>query len=355
MNQLRWAVSAAGKAVAMLGTAGGTGIGKVIRISRWAFGIFSGGANSRLQNLTTIATLVLSLAIVSPKLAAPKLAAQESYPVVHREPITLRVLSGKGQGAPVARVHLTLIGGYDADDLKREMWRETILTNEHGEVRLPSQMANLPLLQVRVQKLPLCQWHPHSQSFSVERIRVSGESAPNLCGTVTADETPGVFTVFVRKRPPHPDKKLTAFTPGTPPGIHSAATFPTRFPATLPATSSTPSPSAQDRALLRDSENAQNSETPPSTSASLHREASAEIVPLGNPPALNPPVQNASVLNPVLTNASLHRTSSSPRRHHSASPNEVQVPASTAISAIPATRPEHTSRPMRSDLGIEDR
>jgi len=133
----------------------------------------------------------------------PIVCAQESYPVVHREPITLRVIDGNGHGAPLAHVHLTLIAGYDSMDMKHQMFRESALTDETGEARLSRQMANLPLLQVWVQKLPLCQEHPRSEPFIVERIRSFGVSAPNQCGTVVAEETPGVLTIFVRKKIKH--------------------------------------------------------------------------------------------------------------------------------------------------------
>jgi hypothetical protein len=125
--------------------------------------------------------------------------AAESSPVVHNEPITVRILSGKS-GQPLAHLHLVLIGGYRSSDLHEQLFREEALTDAQGRARLSNQLANLPWLQVWVSKKPLCQPHPRAASFSVEQIRREGLSAPNLCGVVTVEDVPGVFTVFVKSK-----------------------------------------------------------------------------------------------------------------------------------------------------------
>jgi hypothetical protein len=79
------------------------------------------------------------------------------------------------------------------------MWRQEALTDDHGSARLPDELANLPFLQITVARSPLCA-NSHSDTFSVDRIRNNGLSAPNLCGQITAEVAPGVFTVFVRGR-----------------------------------------------------------------------------------------------------------------------------------------------------------
>jgi hypothetical protein len=119
--------------------------------------------------------------------------------VVHNEPITVRILSGKN-GLPLANQHLILIGGYDRGDLHEQIYREDALTDSFGYALLSNQLANLPWLQVWVGKLPLCQSNPRKSSFSVELIRRDGLSAPNLCGPVSARKAPGLFTVFVWNR-----------------------------------------------------------------------------------------------------------------------------------------------------------
>jgi hypothetical protein len=123
--------------------------------------------------------------------------AAETFPVIHNEPITVRILGGK-DGLPLAHQHLTLLGGYDQSDLHDQLYRSEVLTDSHGQVKLPRQLANLPWLQVWVDKKPLCQAKPRGENFSVELIRRDGLSAPNRCGTATVEETPGVFTVFVK-------------------------------------------------------------------------------------------------------------------------------------------------------------
>jgi len=125
--------------------------------------------------------------------------ADESFPVVHNEPITIRILSGKS-GQPLAHLHLLLIGGYDQRDLHGQIFREEALTDALGEARLDGQLANLPWLQVWVNKKPLCQADPRQASFSVERIRRDGLSSPNRCGTAVVEDAPGLFTIFVQSK-----------------------------------------------------------------------------------------------------------------------------------------------------------
>jgi hypothetical protein len=119
--------------------------------------------------------------------------------VVHREPITVRIVGGK-DGRPLEGLHLTLIAGYDQRDMREQLFREEALTDAHGRARLSNQLANLPWLQVWVGKKSLCQKNPRRGGFSVELIRRDGLSAPNLCGTATVEDLPGVFTVFVKDK-----------------------------------------------------------------------------------------------------------------------------------------------------------
>jgi hypothetical protein len=131
--------------------------------------------------------------------AVPVSCAAEVFPVAHKEPIVIRILGGT-DGKPLVRQHLTLIAGYDQRDMREQLFREEVLTDEKGQVRLSNQLANLPWLQVWVGKKPLCQGNPRSASYSVELIRRDGVSAPNRCGTATVESKPGVFTVFVKNK-----------------------------------------------------------------------------------------------------------------------------------------------------------
>jgi hypothetical protein len=166
--------------------------------------------------------------------------ANETFPVVHNQPITVRILSGKN-GLPLSSLHLALLGGYDQSDLHDQLYREEVLTDALGNVRLPKQLANLPWLQVWVRKMPLCQSAPRKASFSVELIRRDGLSTPNLCGPVSAQDAPGVFTVFVKNKAPKL-KKGVSISVAMPMAPVEAA--PPAAPAAITATV-VPSPAAQ--------------------------------------------------------------------------------------------------------------
>jgi hypothetical protein len=141
-------------------------------------------------------------------LAGALTGAGEVIPVVHNEPITVRILSGT-DGRPFVHLHLILIGGYDQSDLQSQFFREEVLTDAHGQVRLSNQLANLPWLQISVKK-KLCQANARGASFSVEQIRRDGLSASNRCGTATVDNAPGVFTVFIKGEGRVPAEAVTA-------------------------------------------------------------------------------------------------------------------------------------------------
>ncbi len=144
-----------------------------------------------------IRPLALSFAAGLALLTATANCAVESFPVVHNDPIVVRILSGV-DGRPLAHLHLLLIAGYDRRDLRDQLFRQETLTDARGQAQLSHQMENLPWLQVWVDKKLLCQARPRQASFSVEEIRSFGLSAPNRCGTVTVEDSPGVFTVFVQ-------------------------------------------------------------------------------------------------------------------------------------------------------------
>jgi hypothetical protein len=143
-----------------------------------------------------IPALAFCLAATLP-LAAQVRGADEVFPVVHGQPITLRILDGN-DGHALAHARLSLVAGYNQRDLHLEMWRQDILTDDHGKARLPDALANLPFLQIAVAKTPVCEPHSGSATFSVDLIRRDGLSTANRCGTATVENTPGVFTVFVK-------------------------------------------------------------------------------------------------------------------------------------------------------------
>jgi hypothetical protein len=124
-------------------------------------------------------------------------SADEVFPVVHHDPITVRVLDGKG-GRPQARVRVVLRAGYDRRDLRLRMWREEAVTDAEGMVRLSDTLRNLPLLRVEVLRRHACSAGTKEDAISVERIRLAGLSGVNRCGFASANDAPGVFTVFVK-------------------------------------------------------------------------------------------------------------------------------------------------------------
>ncbi len=143
----------------------------------------------RPHGLKSLAVLML--------LASSVAGMAETFPQVHNEPITIRILDGK-DGHPISHVHLTLIAGYSHRDLHLGMWHADLLTNNLGKVRLPDVMANLPFLQISVEKRHMCQSGSGAATFSVESIRRDGLSTPNRCGFVAAESAPGILAVFVR-------------------------------------------------------------------------------------------------------------------------------------------------------------
>jgi len=130
-------------------------------------------------------------------LLAATAAAAEVFPVVHNEPIAVRVLDGK-DGKPQPRAHVILVAGYDRRDLALGLWTEEAITDASGLVRLSATLRNLPLLRVEVLKRRSCQADAADAAFSVERVRRDGLSTVDRCGTIAAEDTPGVFTVYVR-------------------------------------------------------------------------------------------------------------------------------------------------------------
>ena len=131
-------------------------------------------------------------------LAASASGQSEIFPNVHNQPIFIHVLDGV-DGKPLAHTRLSLVGGYTRRDLHLQMWHEEAFTDDQGRARMSSAMENLPILQIEVAKSHLCA-DSRSATVSVEQIRRDGVSMPNRCGTVTAQDTPGVFNVFVKAR-----------------------------------------------------------------------------------------------------------------------------------------------------------
>jgi hypothetical protein len=271
-------------------------------------------------------SLALTAAIAF--LTVSNCVADETFPVVHDDPITVRIVGGIN-GIPLSNLHLVLIGGYDQSDLHDQLYRREVLTDTFGNVRLPKQLANLPWLQVWVNKMPLCQSNPRKTSFSVELIRRDGLNAPNLCGPVSAQETPGIFTVFVKNKA----KKLKK-------GVSITVGLPwNRSPLPAPAPASTAenaSPAAPHTAVSEAATSAVVTTVVP-MEAPLKDNV---IAPAAVPAPVNPPA-SVSLILPVKTAAHLQprRVAAKPAVHR-AKPAPVacsaQPPAAKAATAPPA-------------------
>ena len=256
--------------------------------------------------------LVLPAALVL--LAAPLCLAHEIFPVVHYEPITVRILSGES-GRPLAYSHLILIGGYDRTDMHEQFFREEALTDAVGRAHISGQLANLPWLQVWVNRKPLCQTNPRKASFSVELIRRDGLSAPNHCGTFTVQDAPGIFTVFVKSKSKNTPAQAVA---------QSAA----------PAAVAVPAPPAVQSAPVE--------AAPPA-----HKDAAALSTPAAIAPAAPSIVQPHRTVAHAAVRPSAHRAT--PVAHSSVQPVHRAHPQ---LASCPV---ERTAAPARvnSDLSAE--
>lgn len=170
--------------------------------------------------MTIARTLSLALGVGTLLLPASVDRAQNSLPATHPEPITIRILDGKG-GAPLAHVHLQVVAGYDDRDLRLGFWSEEVVTDGQGRASLPSSLKNFSLVAVRVAKHNLCAAHGRSTYMNLDNIRYEGLSTPNRCGTTVVAETPGVLNVFARAHakdlPPPPAAKPAGSAAAKPP------------------------------------------------------------------------------------------------------------------------------------------
>jgi hypothetical protein len=130
-------------------------------------------------------------------LAVTPCSAGEVFPVIHGEPITVRIVDGKA-GKPQPKMHVLLVAGYTRRDLAQGLWSEEAITDSSGAVHLSDSLRNLPLLRVAVLKRHACEPDMPGSAWSVERIRRDGLSSANRCGTIALPDAPGVFTVFVK-------------------------------------------------------------------------------------------------------------------------------------------------------------
>lgn len=279
-----------------------------------------------------IRPLALSLVAGLALLTASVCGADETFPVVHNEPITVRILGGK-DGQPLAHYHLLLIAGYDQSDIHDQLYRQEALTDSLGRVRLSKQLANLPWIQVWVNKKPLCQASPRGASYSVELIRRDGFSAPNRCGMATVDDAPGVFNVFVKSKPNHI------------PVVVSTASAPAHLPVSITAPVTLPAVETPARKPVQ-AEVASPTPQPPAAAVAAPLPATPAPAPVEVALKAAPPVQAATpapAVEPARDSASI------PAKAEAHSPVR-QVDARPATRR--ATPPAHRAKPVLASCQV---
>lgn len=184
---------------------------------------------SRILSISLFVSAVASALICS---------ASEPFPVVHHEPLTVRVLDG-ASGKPRAGVRVVLAGGYTERDIALGLWQEGARTNASGEVRIPDALANLPFLRVWVIKAKSCQAKGALGRLLVDRIRNEGWNADNTCGTPTAAATPGKLVLFV-------SSATGAVVPSEPAALEDNAAKPAVEPQDSAASASSKAPEPID-------------------------------------------------------------------------------------------------------------
>jgi hypothetical protein len=152
-------------------------------------------ADQRYMRMARI--LYWALCVAALALLASASRSQNSLPVLHREPVTIRILNGK-DGAPLAHVHVVFVAGYDDQDLRLGLWSEEAITNAKGQASLPDSLKNFSFVAVWVAKRKLCAQHGHALGADLDNVRNQGLSTTNRCGNLMFADKPGVLTVFAQ-------------------------------------------------------------------------------------------------------------------------------------------------------------
>lgn len=261
--------------------------------------------------------------------------AQNSWPAMHPQPIAIQILDGK-RGAPLERVHLQIVAGYDDNDLRFGRWGAEAITDEQGRAMLPDSLKDFGFLAVWVVKHKLCAAHGLSPRLSLGSIRNEGLSTPDECGTLVPVNQPGMLIVFAKAHAkdlrPAPDQRgkvhalATVILPAPPPARSLAL-------LTLPAAHPTVTAPGASTAALQ-----------PAVPASHPRVSPATVIPaaatLETPPALTThnalSTQNSSAStapSPLPATASKSPVSAAAMKPTAQSAAQ---PASSPISPTPA-------------------
>lgn len=262
-------------------------------------------------------------------LAATACSAHEVFPVVHNEPITVRVRDG-ADGKPQPYAHVVLVAGYDRRDLGLGLFREEAITDAAGAVHLSNQLRNLPLVRVEVLKRHACQPDAGDAAFSVELVRRDGLNGANRCGSTTVEDAPGVLAFFVKSKEGSAPAEVSAapLDPAPTPGPVSASS--------LPSAPAAPSSAPKNQLAAEPASAPALAPTPYAATSAVDpiADPAPETVSLPAPPS-------------VIT----HRQASRPRHESPSGSGSDSAPsASPPPTTTPPHRPGHSAAPPAPQL-----
>ena len=111
--------------------------------------------------------------------------------------IELLVFNGK-TGKPMANQR-TLIFLESAPDSAAMRKAIAVYTDARGAARFPLLANHQPFLQVWVDQHTLCQNHPNTNGYSIDKLLSSGLQTPNDCGSISISVHPGQIAVYARQ------------------------------------------------------------------------------------------------------------------------------------------------------------
>ncbi len=141
----------------------------------------------RLISLEQIATLAFFLFLCS------MIPAQQQRSMA----LKVRVLNGKS-GIAVSHARIIIFGGLSQEDVRLHSTEYDGQTDKAGLAVINLQ-DRTKFVQVWVDGYILCQDRPNFKSYGMTKISAGGVSAPNTCGKLTVDNSPGIFVVYARK------------------------------------------------------------------------------------------------------------------------------------------------------------
>jgi hypothetical protein len=116
--------------------------------------------------------------------------------VAQAQNIVIHVVDGRN-GHAISHQHLLVFEG-NSQETRQLTTHVDLQTDGEGTAMLPVNDPSVSQIQVWVDFRILCQSQPNGNSYSVDKIRTTGLSTPNDCGSVVRENTPNNFVVFAR-------------------------------------------------------------------------------------------------------------------------------------------------------------